>query len=54
MALDISDKLLVISEGKMEAFGNSYVLTSELIEKVFKVKNTITTQNERRFIIYEE
>lgn len=54
MSLDISNKILVLSEGRMEAFGNKEVLTSKLIEDVFKVKNKIITQGGKDLIIYEE
>ncbi len=54
MSLDISNKILVLSEGRMEAFGNKEVLTSKLIEDVFKVKNKIITQEGKDLIIYEE
>ena len=54
MSLNISNKILVLSEGRMEAFGNKEVLTSKLIEDVFKVKNKIITQEGKDLIIYEE
>ena len=54
MSLNISNKILVLSEGRMEAFGDKEVLTSKLIEDVFKVKNKIIIQEGKDLIIYEE